>query len=216
MAAVPLLALAGNWELAALLIIAERIGKATRNPPRGALSHAAREMGYGWGFGVHETLDQFGAMFGPLLVAVVLAVSGHDYRLAFAALAIPAAITLSLVLMARRFFPRPQDLAAGPDGVATGALPRVFWVYLAAAALAASGFADFPLVAFHWQQAATMQPPLIPVFYAVAMAVSGVGSLIFGHLFDRCGIGVLIPLTVATAAYALLVFLGGRGPCWRV
>ncbi|HTZ94656.1 MAG TPA: MFS transporter, partial [Streptosporangiaceae bacterium] len=40
MAAVPLLALAGNWEVAALLIIAERVGKATRNPPRDAmLSH---------------------------------------------------------------------------------------------------------------------------------------------------------------------------------
>jgi MFS family permease len=49
MAAVPLLALAGNWEVAALLIIAERIGKATRNPARDAmLSHAAKEMGYGW------------------------------------------------------------------------------------------------------------------------------------------------------------------------
>jgi hypothetical protein len=70
MAAVPLLALAGNWEVAALLIIAERIGKATRNPPRDAmLSHTAKEMSYGWGFGVHEALDQFGAMFGPLLVA---------------------------------------------------------------------------------------------------------------------------------------------------
>jgi MFS family permease len=210
MAAVPLLALARNWQLAALLIIAERIGKATRNPPRDAmLSHAAREMGYGWGFGVHEALDQFGAMFGPLLVAVALAVSEHDYRLAFAALAIPAAITLSLMLIARRFFPRPQDLAAGPDEVTTAGLPRVFWVYLAGTALAAAGFADFPLIAFHFQKAATVQPPLIPVFYAVAMAVSGAGSLVFGRLFDRAGIGVLIPLTVATAGYAPLVFLGG-------
>ena len=129
--------------MAALLIIAERVGKAIRNPPRDAmLSHAAREMGYGWGFGFHEALDQFGAMFGPLLVAVVLAVSGHDYRLAFAALAIPAAITLSLVLIARRFLPRPQDLAARPSN--HSGPPRVFWVYLAGAALAAAGFADFP------------------------------------------------------------------------
>jgi predicted MFS family arabinose efflux permease len=210
MAAVPLLALAGSWPLAALLIIAERVGKATRNPPRDAmLSHAAKEMGYGWGFGVHEALDQFGAMFGPLLVALVLTLSRHDYRLAFAALAVPAAITLSLVLVARRFFPRPQELAAGPAEVTTTGLPRVFWLYLAGAALAAAGFADFPLIAFHFQQAATVQPPLVPVFYAVAMAVSGVGSLIFGRLFDRAGIGVLIPLTVAAAAYAPLVFLGG-------
>jgi predicted MFS family arabinose efflux permease len=210
MAAVPLLALAGSWQVAALLIIAERVGKATRNPPRDAmLSHAAGEMGYGWGFGVHEALDQFGAMFGPLLVALVLAVSQHDYKLAFAALAVPAVITLSLVLVARRFFPRPQDLSAGPAEVSTAGLPRVFWVYLAGAALVAAGFADFPLIAFHFQQARTVSAPVVPVFYAVAMAVSGTGSLIFGRLYDRAGIGVLIPLTIGAAAYAPLVFLGG-------
>ena len=210
MAAVPLLALAGNWEVAAVLIIAERVGKATRNPPRDAmLSHAAKEMGYGWGFGVHEALDQFGAMFGPLLVALILTVSQRDYKLAFAALAVPAAITLSLVLVARRFFPRPQDLSAGPAEVSTSGYPRVFWVYLAGAALVAAGFADFPLIAFHFQQAHTMSAPIVPVFYAVAMAVSGTGSLIFGRLFDKAGIGVLIPLTVSAAAYAPLVFLGG-------
>jgi predicted MFS family arabinose efflux permease len=210
MAAVPLLALAGNWEVAALLIIAERVGKATRNPPRDAmLSHAAREMGYGWGFGVHEALDQFGAVFGPLLVALVLAVSNHDYKLAFAALAGPAVITVCLVLVARRFFARPQDLAAGPVDVTTAGLPRVFWVYLGGAALTAAGLADFPLIAFHFQQARTVSVPIVPVLYAVAMAVSGTGSLIFGKLYDKAGIGVLIPLTIAAAAYAPLVFLGG-------
>jgi predicted MFS family arabinose efflux permease len=210
MAAVPLLALAGNWQVAALLIIAERVGKATRNPPRDAmLSHAAKEMGYGWGFGVHEALDQFGAMFGPLLVALILTVSQRDYKLAFAALAVPAVITLSLVLVARRFFPRPQDLSAGPAEVSTSGMPRVFWLYLAGAALVAAGFADFPLIAFHFQQARTVSAPIVPVFYAVAMAVSGTGSLIFGRLFDKAGIGVLIPLTIAAAAYAPLVFLGG-------
>jgi hypothetical protein len=33
MSVVPLLALAGSWQVAALLIILERVGKATRNPP---------------------------------------------------------------------------------------------------------------------------------------------------------------------------------------
>jgi predicted MFS family arabinose efflux permease len=210
MSVVPLLALAGSWQVAALLIILERVGKATRNPPRDAmLSHAAKEMGYGWGFGVHEALDQFGAMFGPLLVALVLAVSNHDYKIAFAALAIPGVITLTLVIVARVFYPRPQDLSAGPAEVTTTGLPRVFWLYLAGAALVAAGFADFPLIAYHFGRAGTVSAPLIPVFYAVAMAVSGTGSLIFGRLFDRAGIGILVPLTVVAAAYAPLAFLGG-------
>lgn len=85
----------------------------------------------------------------------------------------------------------------------------MFWIYVAGAALAAAGFADFPLIAFHFQRAGTVSPDLTPVFYAVAMAVSGTGSLVLGRMFDRVGIGVLIPLIVVTAVYAPLVFLGG-------
>jgi len=210
MSVVPLLALAGNWQVAALLIIAERIGKGIRNPPRDAmLSHAAKDIGYGWAFGVHEALDQFGALFGPLLVALILATHHHDYKVAFAVLAIPAVIMLSLLAVARLLYPRPQDLAAaGPAQVTTQALPRVFWIYVGGAALAAAGFADFPLIAYHFQRAGTVSPALTPVFYAVAMAVSGIGSLVLGRVFDRAGIGVLVPLTVVVAAYAPLAFLG--------
>jgi MFS family permease len=210
MSVVPLLALAGSWQVAALLIILERVGKAIRNPPRDAmLAHAAKQMGYGWGFGLHEALDQFGAMFGPLLIALILAISQHNYKIAFASLAIPGAIMLSLLGIARLLYPRPQDLEAGPAQVTTAGLPRVFWVYLAAAALVAAGFADFPIIAYHFQQAGTVPATLTPVFYAAAMAVSGTGSLIFGRLFDRIGIGTLIPLTLVAALYAPLAFLGG-------
>ena len=210
MSVVPLLALAGSWPMAAALIILERVGKATRNPPRDAmLSHAAKEIGYGWAFGVHEALDQFGATFGPLLVALVLTLTHGQYKLAFAALAVPAAIMLSLLLVARVHYPRPQELSAGPPEVTTRGFPRVFWVYLSAAALVAAGFADFPLIAYHFEHTHVAAAEFIPVFYAVAMAVSGTGSLLFGRMFDRWGISVLIPLTVLSALYAPLVFLGG-------
>lgn len=210
MSVVPLLALAGSWQVAALLIILERVGKAIRNPPRDAmLSHAAKEMGYGWAFGVHEALDQFGAMVGPLLIALILAAGHHDYKTAFAVLAVPAAIMLSLLAVARLLYPRPQDLEAAPAQVTTHALPRVFWIYLAAAALVGAGFADFPIIAYHFQKTATVHAYLTPIFYAAAMAVSGTGSLVFGRLFDRHGIAILIPLIILSAAYAPLAFLGG-------
>jgi predicted MFS family arabinose efflux permease len=210
MAAVPMLALAGSWQVASLLIVLERVGKATRNPPRDAmLSHAAQEMGYGWAFGLHEALDQFGAMFGPLAVALVLAITNHDYTMAFASLAIPAAIMLSLLAVARVLYPRPHDLEAGGPGITTEGLPRAFWLYLAAACLVAAGFADFPLIAYHLQSSGNVSTTATPLFYAVAMAVSGLGSLAFGRVFDRAGIGILVPLTIVGAAFAPLVFLGG-------
>src|SRR6266699_2085686 len=171
MSAVPLLALAGNWPVAALLIVLERVGKAIRNPPRDVmLSHAAKEMGYGWAFGVHEALDQSGALFGPLVVAAVLALRGQ-YRIAFAVLLVPALVTLSILLVARLSYPRPEEMEAHPPDVRTTGLPRVFWVYLAGAVLVAAGFADFPLIAFHFQRSGTVSAPVVPVFYAVAMAV---------------------------------------------
>jgi predicted MFS family arabinose efflux permease len=210
MSVVPLLALAGSWQVAALLIILERVGKAIRNPPRDAmLSHAAKQMGYGWGFGVHEALDQFGALFGPLLVALIIATSRHDYKTAFAALAVPAAVMLSLLAVARLSYPRPQDLEAGPSHIHAEGLPRAFWIYLAGAALVAAGFADFPIMAYHFQRTGSVDAALTPVFYATAMAISGTGSLLFGRLFDRHGIGLLVPLTIVAAVYAPLAFLGG-------
>jgi MFS family permease len=147
MSVVPLLALAGTWQIAAVLIVAERVGKGIRNPPRDAmLSHAAKDIGYGWAFGVHEALDQFGAMFGPLLMALILTLTRHDYRIAFASLAIPAAIMLTLLAVARLIYPRPQDLVARPPQPATERLPRIYFWYAAAAALAGAGFADFQLI----------------------------------------------------------------------
>jgi MFS family permease len=210
MASVPALALTGSWPAAAALIILERVGKAIRNPPRDVmLSHAGKEIGgLGWVFGLHEALDQFGALFGPLLVAAVLAHSGSYHR-AFAVLFVPALINLCLVLTARIACPRPQDLESARPSLSGRQLPRSFWIYLGGAALVAAGFADYPLIAFHFGRSDTMPSQSIAVFYSVAMAVSGTGSLVFGRLFDRWGFGVLIALTVVSALVAPLVFLGG-------
>jgi MFS family permease len=214
MTVVPLLALARNWQVAALLIVLERVGKATRNPPRDVmLSHAAKQIGgYGWAFGLHEALDQFGALVGPLAVAGVLAVRHGGYRLAFATLAVPAGIMLVILVVARLLYPRPEEMETEPPEVRTEGLPHVFWIYLGGAALVAVGFADFPLIAFHFAKTSTVSSSFVPIFYAVAMGVSGLASLLFGRLFDRVGIGILVPLTVVSALFAPLVFLGGFWP----
>lgn len=209
MAAVPALALAGNWPLAAAFIVLERIGKATRNPPRDVmLAQAGTEMGRGWAFGINEALDQFGAFVGPLAVAVVLAKQG-SYQAAFALLAIPAVITLILVFIARSVFPNAGQIAHRSTPQSTATYSAAFWWYLAAAALVGFGFADFSLVAYHFSKAHVVAASLIPVFYALAMAAGGIGALIFGKLFDRIGLVVLAPVTLIVAAYAPLAFLGG-------
>jgi MFS family permease len=209
MTAVPALALAGSWQAAAILMALERTGKALRNPPRDAmLARASRDIGRGWAFGLHEALDQLGAFVGPLIAAGVLAARG-DYRIAFAMLLVPSLTTLALLGVARVTYPNPDNLASRPADLRTEGLGRDLRLYLVATALVASGFADFSLVSFHFARERTIDPDLVPVFYAMAMAAGGAGSLFFGRAFDRYGIAVLVPLTVVTAFFAPLAFFGG-------
>ena len=90
----------------------------------------------------------------------------------------------------------------------TKGLPRVFWVYLAGAGLVAAGFADFPLIAYHFQKVGSVAKDWVPILYAIAMGVSGTGSLVLGRLYDRVGIVLLILLTIVCALFAPIVFLG--------
>lgn len=206
---VPLLALAGRWEVAAALIIAERMGKALRTPARDAmLSHATKEVGRGWGFGLHEAMDQIGAMLGPLIVAAVLALRG-SYQAGFAVLLAPALLALIVLGAARWLYPHPQDLEPTTASVETRGLSRVFWLYLAGMALLAAGFADFQLIAFHLEQTGTVPSEWIPIFYAIAMGVDALAALIFGRLFDRHGLAVMVVVALLSAFFAPLVFTAG-------
>jgi MFS family permease len=210
--AVPMLAMAHRWEAAAALMIAERVGKAIRTPARDVmLAQATHRIGHGWGFGLHEALDQVGAVTGPMLVALILFGQG-TYPLAFAALLVPALLTLGVLTVAWRLFPDPRRLEASPAaGPETDRLPAAFWLYVAASALIAAGFADFPLIAYHFQKNQVVGPGGIPVLYAVAMGVDAVAALLLGRWFDRMGLGVLMAATLLSTWFAPLVFLGGAG-----
>lgn len=207
--AVPLLALADRWEVAAILIVAERTGKALRSPARDAmLSHATKQIGHGWGFGLHEAMDQLGAMLGPLIVAAVLAARG-SYRAGFAVLLLPAVLALAVLVVGYWLYPRPQDLDQTPLRIETNELPRRFWLYLAGVAALAAGFVDFPLIAFNFERAAALSQTSIPLLYALAMGVDALAALVFGYLFDRYGLGVLVLVALLSAGIAPLVFAGG-------
>ena len=207
--AVPLLALAGRWEIAAALMISERIGKAIRTPSRDAmLSHATKSIGRGWGFGLHEAMDQIGAMTGPLIVAAVLYIKG-GYKASFGILLIPALLAISVLLTARHLYPKPRDLETSEVTLETKGFHPVFWIYLSAVALVAAGYVDFPLMAYHFKKSSIASDNWIPVLYAIAMGIDALAALLFGRLFDRKGISILIAASLISSLFAPFVFLGG-------
>ncbi len=209
MLAVPALALAGGWPSASGLVVAERVGRGIRKPTVEAmLSYAGKSIGAGWVFGLNEALDQAGATIGPLLMALILYLN-HGFRTGFAVLLIPALCCLAILVVARLLHPRPHELEEGAaHALVMKNLTRAYWIYLAAGALIAAGFADFALIGFHFHKANIVSAELIPVFYAVAMASSALASIPLGRLFDRFGPNISLFAFVISAAAAPLVFLG--------
>jgi MFS family permease len=206
--AVPLLALTHHWMTAAFLIIVERFGKALRSPPRDAmLSYATKEVGRGWGFGVHEALDQIGAVLGPLFIAFVLFLQG-SYQVAFACLAVPAALAFCMLLTARVTYPSPEKMEKVALSLQTRGFSKSYWLYIFAVGFVALGYADFALISYHFQKADVISPIWISLLYAIAMGVDGIAALVMGKVFDLKGIFVLAGVTLIASLFAPLVFLG--------
>ena len=210
---VPLIGMTTALAPALLLYGTERLGKAVRSPAKDTLlSQVSSQTGRGATFGVHQAMDQVGAVLGPLLLAAILAVSSDDYRLAFGSLAVPGVLVLVVVAWMRRRVPDPSVYEAGPVGTekpaelpTRTAMPRLMWEYVGAVAVLSCGIASFPLLAFHAQTTGLLTPAQIPLLFAVAMLTDGLTGPVVGRMYDRRGARVLLAVPV-TACAAALVF----------
>ena len=216
MLAVPALGLAGNWPMAAALVVAERTGRAIRKPSTDALlSHAGSQIGHGWAFGLNEFLDQTGATIGPLLMALILYFHG-GYHKAFAFLLIPALLCLGAVAVARIYYPRPHELEKRePVKLEAKGFSKTYWLYVVAGALVAAGFADFSLIAFHFQKTGSVVQSLVPVFYSAAMVTGAMAALIFGKMLDKIGLPAVWPRSFWARSLRRAFFSADSGSRWR-
>ncbi len=212
--AVPLLSFSATLGQASALVIAERFGKAVRTPARDTmLSHAGGRQRRGRAFALHELLDQTGALAGPLVVALMIALG--SFRTAFRVLLIPGLGALALLAWLRRRVPRPQDYETDvPDTYPGGAaqqpvaapLPRRFWRYSAFTAISMLGFATFGVISYHLEVRHVLAPDVIPIVYAAAMAAAALAALGAGFAYDRIGLASLIIVPPLTSVIPLLSF----------
>ena len=207
---IPLLAFAGYWQVAALLIILERMGKAVRTPARDAiLSHATKQVGRGWGFALHEALDQVGGIIGPLIFYAIFVLRG-SYSEGFTILWIPSLLMIAFLVAARRKVPASEKLeipgGTGASGKGQKKLPKIFWLYTTFAFLSVAGFSHFQIISYHFKTRAIVPDAYIPVFYAVAMGVDGLVALVTGKLYDRIGLRSLMIIPVMTMPIPFLAF----------
>ncbi|HSV56101.1 MAG TPA: MFS transporter, partial [Magnetospirillaceae bacterium] len=169
----------------------------------------------GWGFGIHEAMDQIGAFLGPALFSALLflgpdADTLEGYRTGLLLLFVPAALAVGFTVVNRCLFPRPERFAIRKAAVEVGAsgFPRSYWIIALAGALLAMGITDFPLVGLHLKRTGSFPEAAIPLLYAGAMAVDAAAALILGRFYDKVGLKALVVLFAAELFTAPLIFLG--------
>ncbi len=210
--AIPFLVFARAWEAAAVLILIERLGKGIRSPAKDTIvSHASHQIGRGWGFGIHEALDQIGAVLGPLIFAASIAVTG-GYEQGFALLSLPFILLIAALVLAYRNVPDPallENYENTREPADADQFPRLMLPYGIFTVLTMAGFVVFPLIAYHFNATSVVPEVQIPVFYAIAMAADAFFALAIGRLYDRKGIRVLLVVPLVNIPVAVLVFSGG-------
>ena len=190
---IPLLALTGSWELALLLFFLERLGKGVRAPARDViLSEVTTGFGRGKGFGIHELLDQIGAITGPLLVSAIIFLRGYPagYREAFWIMWVPTILALLMLLSAMIMYPRPKAVTEVGKRTSRRRLSPRFWIFMAGSMATMLGFLYWGVIAYYGQDAANaglIAAGEIPIFYLVAMAVDAVIAVPIGILYDKIG-----------------------------
>lgn len=220
---VPLLAVtpflgAGGLGIASVLILLERTGKAVRSPSKSALlAQMAQSVGRGRGIAVHKALDQVGAFAGPLLMAGMVAATGLIWP-GFAVLAIPGAVSLLLLAQLRartevsatsgQPAPAGEPMLSPDVSEPRPGLPRAFYAFASSCAAGTLGLMTFGVISYHLVEAGIVALAVVPVVYAMAMAVEAVAALVSGYAYDRWHARILYSLPLLIAGVPALALAG--------
>jgi MFS family permease len=205
---VPLLAFTNNYLIAGILILLERLGKAIRTPSRDTIiSFIGAKYGSGISFGIHEFLDQIGALSGPLLIFLILSLSKNNYKLSFLILIIPAILCLIFLFWTKIKFSNISEIEIRGKRYESFKSSKKFWIYTIAIGFVSFGFIDFALISYHYKKINLFEPNIIAILYSIAMITDAISSIILGKLFDKFGIKVLLISILLTSFSSPLLFL---------
>ncbi|HPC38100.1 MAG TPA: MFS transporter [Exilispira sp.] len=220
---VPLMGMSTTWQVISVFIIFERIGKAIRSPAKDTiLSSATKQIGTGFGFAIHEAMDQLGAIVGPLIFSLILLLTKKDqneiigYKKAFLFMFIPFTILMASVIISKIKVPHPEKLEKEDKNIEEK-LSKTYWLYSIFTTFTTMGFISFAILGYYFKEKNILNDAQIPFYYAIAMAVDGLAALIIGRLYDKiknkynnskAGLKTLIVIPILTLFIPILSFAG--------
>lgn len=215
----PFLAFTTSWSLATAIYLFERIGKGLRTPARDTiLAEVTEDIGRGRAFGLHELADQVGALTGPLVVALCIAVSG--YGLAYSVLFTPAIASIVLVVMARNLYPRLKSIRTTRGEAGLSKLSKLYWVYTLSMVFLSLGYIHWFIISYYVKKWSVFVDYEIALAYTLAMGVDAALALPVGYLYDKYRlkslyiapltallIPIILPASLNNKYYAYLIAL---------
>ncbi|MFN3603373.1 MAG: MFS transporter [Leptonema sp. (in: bacteria)] len=186
----PMLSFVETWEFVAILILVERIGKGIRSPAKDTIiSFATKQVGTGFGFGILEFLDQFGAFLGPMIFTLFFLskkteAKVTEYQQAYSMLWIPFFVLMVFLFFTYFKFKNPEELEIKKQKNSLS-ISYPFWLYSLFVFFTTIGFINFGIIGFHLKSKGMVTDAQIPFLYAIAMLVDALTGIFFGKYYDH-------------------------------
>lgn len=227
---IPLMGMTTSWGWLYTFILLERIGKAMRSPAKDTLLSAVTdkgEIGLGYAFGFQEALDQLGAFLGPLIFTALFYFVGHSeldtFQLGYKLLLIPFLVLMIVLVLVYRKFTQCASIPQVSGQRAGERLQPIFWIYSAFTFFVAFGLINFSIVGYHLKVQQVVSDSIIPILYAVAMAVDALVAIVIGKAYDRLkrktkrrsgGVLILLIVPLLTSVLPLLTLSYTTAMLW--
>ena len=191
----------------------DRIGKGIRGAPRDALVADLTPADLrGTAYGLRQSLDTVGAVIGPLLAIVFMAILADNFTTVFWIAVVPAFVSLAIIVFAVREPGLPPDsrkVRSPFSRAELGRLNTAYWLVVGVSAI-------FTLARFSEAflllraQSVGLQLPLVPIVMVVMNIVYTFSAWPAGALSDRVGRYRVIIVGFAILVLADLVLAVGN------
>jgi MFS family permease len=187
----PFFALTTGWAEAFVIRATDRIGKGVRTAPRDALiADSVSETISGKAFGIHRTIDQLGAIVGPIAAFAILQVM--DIHFVFLFSLIPGAIGVIILIYfvrevaVKRYSSTKITMLSNIGGLIIGRENRPFVFLLVVSGIFGLGAFNFSFILLKASDL-KIEESFIPIIYAVINVAHTVVGIPAGVLADRIG-----------------------------
>jgi MFS family permease len=204
----PILAIATSWLGVLTYRFTDRLGKGVRTAPRDAIIADSTESGsLGKAFGFHRSMDTVGAVIGPALAFLILALTGGKFQTVFWISMIPGFFALACIAIFVNDVKRQTHAnieTAFLSSVSFGRLERNFKAFLTVVTIFTLGKTSEAFLILRVQELG-VAVAAIPLLYLSFNGVSALLSTPLGIMADRIGKRRMV---LASYVFFAVIFLG--------